>query len=374
MSRAYKRFGVKIALLGVALITFAASEQAHAADEKTAEQAFKNIQVLKGMPESQVIGAMAYMEASLGAKDCEYCHVKTGEYTWEWDKDDKQKKQTARKMVQMVLDINKTSFNGRPEVTCYTCHQGHEHPVAVPSLPLPAAEAELPRPSGRFPTPNELVDKYVQAIGGKETVAKFNALVLKGTQTGEDGSPRQVEVYWKSPGKVASSVSTPGGTFAQGFDGTAGWTQMPNGTREMSPAEVVRMKNIAGAYDPIKLREPYPRMRLMAKEKVDGREAWVLRAQGSDNRFDKLYFDAESGLLVRKVSMTPTMIGTIPDQIDFGDYRETGGIRLPFSIRVVGLNSRGTWEQKFSTVQSDPAIEDSRFAKPAADNKTTEQR
>ena len=374
MSTMNKNGGWRAALLVAALVVFAGCmrDLVAAEDQKTAEQAFKNIQVFKGMPESQLVGAMGYMGASLGAKDCGYCHVR-GEKEMEWEKDDNPKKQTSRKMVQMVLDINKTSFNGRPEVTCYTCHQGHERPVAIPSLPLAPAEAEAPRPSGKFPTPNELVDKYLQAIGGKDAAAKVGSLALKGTQTGLNGTAMPVEVYWKA-GKLLSSVSTPGGAFAQGFDGAAGWTLGRNMTREMNPSELERVKDLASAYDPLKLHEPYPRMRLIAKEKVDGRDAWVLRAQPSDKRFENLYFDSESGLLVRKVVLTQTMIGTIPEQVDFQDYRESNGVRLPFAIRMTGLNPRGNWDQKFETIQSDPAVEDGKFSKPAAENKTTEQR
>ena len=382
MTRTNGKGGWRLSLLIATVMSLAGSVRVlpamGSADEvKTAEQAFKNIKVLVGMPESQLSGSMAYMEASLGAKNCEYCHVRSGEREMAWEKDDNPKKETARRMIQMVLDINKASFNGRPEVTCYTCHQGHEHPVAVPALPLPSAEAETaaPRPAGKFPTPAELIVKYVQAIGGKDAAAKFTALALKGTQTGQNGAAMQVEVHWKAPGKILSAVATPGGTFSQGFDGAAGWTQGRNATREMNPAEMARMKEIANAYDPIKLREPYPRMRLIAKEKVDGREAWVLRVQESDNRSERLYFDTETGLLVREVILTPTMIGTIPEQIDFQDYRETDRVRLPFTIRLTGLNPRGNWEQKFSTIQGDASIDDGMFAKPpAGESKSTEQR
>ncbi len=343
-----------------------------AEEQKTAEQAFKNIQALKGLPDSQLIGVMAYMQASLGAKDCEYCHVRSGENNWEWEKDDKPKKQAARKMVQMVLDINKASFDGRPEVTCYTCHQGHERPVAVPSLPLAMASADSapPRPAGPMPTPDQLLDKYVRAVGGKAAAGKFNSIVLKGTQIDVNGMAVPVQIYRKSPGKVLSTITSPQqGSFSLGFDGTNGWTQARNGTRDMSAPELAHVKDLAGIYDPIKIPEPFPKMRLAAKEKIGDHDAWVLRAPGPDNTTLRLYFDAETGLLVRKVILTPSMIGTIPEQFDFEDYRDADGATLPFTIRLSSVNPRMSWNQKFESVRHDLPVEDSKFSKPAPSEK-----
>ncbi len=382
MSRTNRQGSWRIPLLAATIVFFASSAGVLSAggsldDQKTAEQAYKNIQVLKGMPESQLIGAMSYMEASVGAKDCGYCHVRSGEREMAWEKDDNPKKQTARKMIQMVLDVNKTSFEGRSEVTCYTCHQGREHPVGIPSLPLVAAnpEPQMQRPSGKVPTPTEIGDKYVQAVGGKEAADKFSAVALKGTQTGQIGAGMQVEVYWKAPDKFFLAVTTQGGVFSQGYDGSTGWTQGRMGTREMSASELERMRDLESMYSPIKIREPFPRMRLAGRDKVGASEAWVLMAQDLEHRFERLYFDTETGLLLRRVVLTRTMIGTIPEQIDFADYREIDGVRLPYTIRMTGLSPRNSWDQKFETIQRDPGMADSKFSKPAtAENRPPEQR
>ena len=85
--------------------------------EKSAEQAYKNIQVFNGLPASQLQIVMTFMAGSLGVR-CNYCHTNP------FDKDDKPTKQTARRMIQMVFDINRGNFSGRDAVTCYTCHRG----------------------------------------------------------------------------------------------------------------------------------------------------------------------------------------------------------------------------------------------------------
>src|SRR5712675_1608884 len=95
---------------------------------KTADQAFKNIQTLKGIPADQLVPTMQFITASLGV-ECEYCHVEGA-----FDKDDKKPKQTARKMMEMMFAIDKGNFEGRRAVTCYTCHRGNARPVAIPII------------------------------------------------------------------------------------------------------------------------------------------------------------------------------------------------------------------------------------------------
>src|SRR5437899_4928708 len=88
--------------------------------EKTVEQTRKNIKVLTGMPDSQLIPVMNYFAASMGRR-CNFCHVvKDGQLTPELD--DKPEKATAREMIKMVLDLHKLTFNGSKDISCYTCH------------------------------------------------------------------------------------------------------------------------------------------------------------------------------------------------------------------------------------------------------------
>src|SRR6266849_6302912 len=95
---------------------------------ETAEQVYKNIQVLKGVPADQLIPAMQFIAASLGVQ-CDFCHLENA-----FDKDDKETKQTARKMMRMMFAINKENFDGHKEVTCYACHRGAHKPVAIPVI------------------------------------------------------------------------------------------------------------------------------------------------------------------------------------------------------------------------------------------------
>jgi hypothetical protein len=141
-------------------------------EDKPVEQTRKNIQVLKGLPDSHLLPMMQLFAASLGVR-CDSCHVRTPDGRWEYDKDDKKMKQTARKMIQMTMDINKASFEGKTEVTCYACHHGSEHPAAFPALPM-AGERPQPGANQTWPTPQQILDKYVQAVGGKDAADKIN--------------------------------------------------------------------------------------------------------------------------------------------------------------------------------------------------------
>src|SRR5215470_12423481 len=95
---------------------------------KTAEQVYKNIQVLKEVPADQLIPAMQYITASLGVQ-CDFCHLENA-----FEKDDKPTKQTARKMMRMMFAINKDNFDSKRKVTCYACHRGAPKPIATPIL------------------------------------------------------------------------------------------------------------------------------------------------------------------------------------------------------------------------------------------------
>src|ERR1700719_1951741 len=99
-----------------------------APETKTAEQAFKNIVQLKGTPADQLLPAMTFISASLGVK-CEFCHVEG-----KMELDDKKTKNTAREMMAMTAGLNKESFGGKQEVTCYSCHHGSQHPAGTPPV------------------------------------------------------------------------------------------------------------------------------------------------------------------------------------------------------------------------------------------------
>src|ERR1035438_5580727 len=127
---------IAVVALAAVLAAFGAGAQTPPAQTagtpKLAEEQFKNIKVLTGIPAEQVIPAMQFITASLGV-ECEYCHVRQDHAPgMAFDKDDKKPKVIARKMIQMMFAINKDNFEGKREVTCFSCHRGAAEPVGIP--------------------------------------------------------------------------------------------------------------------------------------------------------------------------------------------------------------------------------------------------
>ena len=311
-----------------------AQPQAQAApQEKTVEQTRKNIQSLKGLPDSQLIPVMNMFAASLGVR-CDFCHVRTVN-EWAYDKDDKKAKQTARKMIEMTINLNKASFENRPEVSCFTCHVGHEHPAAVPPLPraLPPRE-EARRPAEAWPTPQQIVDKYIAAVGGKEAAAKLKTRAIKGSYVNIQGNTLPMEMLFEAPSKLLITVNGQQGTITQSLNGSAGWMKIGERQREMDQVEVARLRSLALGLDALQLKEPYPRMTFGGKEKIGDRDAFVLRTITPDRKRVRLYFDAETGLLLRRYTLTDTPVGQDPEQIDFEDYRDVDGIKVAEAVAL----------------------------------------
>src|SRR6185369_10405615 len=148
---------------------------------QTAAQKFKNIQIFKGLPATQLDPTMAFISGSLGVR-CSYCHVSNA-----FEKDEKQTKLTARRMIQMVFDLNKGSFNNQGAVSCFTCHRGKPTPVSVPTMGqnLWAPSSPSPTPEA-LPSVNQILDRYVQAVGGSETLTKITSRTVKGSRIGAD--------------------------------------------------------------------------------------------------------------------------------------------------------------------------------------------
>src|SRR5262245_32187551 len=109
---------------------FAQAQAPAAGRPQMAEEAFKNIQVLKGIPVDEFMGTMGLFSAALSVC-CGDCHQGAGTSNPKWEADPP-RKQTARRMVQMVNNINRDNFGGRQVVTCWTCHRGSQRPSATP--------------------------------------------------------------------------------------------------------------------------------------------------------------------------------------------------------------------------------------------------
>jgi photosynthetic reaction center cytochrome c subunit len=331
--------------------------------EPTAEQKYKNIQILKGLPASQLPPLMHLFSASLGVR-CDHCHVRNANNEMEFDKDDKQDKKVARKMIQMTLDINKTSFSGKTEVTCYTCHQGHDHPPTFPPLPAAIiAPREAPKPMTGLPTPDQILEKYVQAVGGKEAIAKVKTRRMSGQYLPQRGGQVAVEIL-QSGDQFSTTVTTPQGTIQRVWTGTTGWITAPRGLQELDVEELTAVRDMADAFATLKLKEPFPKMTFGGKEKIGEREVFILRGALPDKRRIRLSFDVETGLLLRKVIYNNTIVGPDPVQFDFDDYKDVEGVKLPFSVRISYTEPGFSGTRKFTEIKHNVAVDEAKFTMP----------
>src|SRR6478672_2969168 len=174
-----RSMGAVVCLFGVALLKGQAAQEQK---PPMAEDVFKNVQILKGIPVDEFMGTMGFFSASLGL-NCTDCHVDESGGDWAKYADDNPKKQTARRMMQMVTALNRTSFGGRQVVTCNTCHRGNSRPNVMPSLALLYGAPPPDEPGDPFeqapgqPTADRVLDKYLMSVGGLPRVNGLSSLV-----------------------------------------------------------------------------------------------------------------------------------------------------------------------------------------------------
>jgi hypothetical protein len=279
-------------------------------------------------------------------------------------------------MMQMVLSVNNTNradFRDNP-VTCYTCHRGQREPMGLPALPLTASAHEeggaalAGRAALSLPTAEQVLNKYTEAVGGKAAAAKLQSSVLKGTMEQSQGRNPGVEITIKEPDKYLIVITTKQqGVIYQGVNGTTGWIKTDRTRRELNTNEVAQLKRAAALYSVIKVKEPYTGLTVTGKEKVGEREAYVVeRRPGDGSRIERFYFDTETGLLLRQIVLTNTVLFPIPEQTDFEDYRQVDGVKLPFTIRTSSIDTFFSATRKFTEIRQNVSVDDAIFNMPAA--------
>jgi photosynthetic reaction center cytochrome c subunit len=328
---------------------------------KTAEQAFKNIKVLKDVPSDQLIPAMQFMTSSLGVQ-CDFCHMQGS-----FDKDDKKPKQIARKMMQMMIIINQENFDSHRQVTCFTCHRGSPKPVAIPII---SAEATPPFPQGldeeappaNLPSVDQILDKYVQAVGGMPAIEKVRTRVEHGKVT---FGPKQfpVDIFVQGPDENAVVMHLPNGDNVTVSNGQEGWSSAPGRPlREMSSSDVASARFDADPQFPADAKKVFKELRVEKEDKIGDRQDYVVIGAREGQPPMRLYFDEQSSLLVRQVRYADSPLGLNPTQIDYSDYREQDGIKTPF--RRVISQPRGGSTIQIEQMQQNAPIDKMKFAKP----------
>ena len=225
---------------------------------------------------------------------------------------------------------------------------------------------------------DEILTKYVEALGGEAAIRKVTSRVITATQdfpTGGGGTtpvPAQTERYMKAPNLLLNIYKTNKFTVEDGFDGTNLWAQDVRGNlTEVFDIEQLRAKRSADFYESIHLKQEYTDLTVTGTEKVNNRDAYVVVGVPRDDSPEKLYFDTQTGLLVRKFTTMPTPIGKSPFQVDYDDYRDTGsGVKIAFVTHLLPTSPRTELGPHTTiqvlTVRDNVPIDDMKFVKPTS--------
>jgi outer membrane lipoprotein-sorting protein len=363
--------GTAIAMACLVGAATAAGRAQVAADiPATTDNTFENVMLLKGIPVDTFLDAMGMFANAMG-NDCTYCHASGAALDRDAFAVATPRIQRARQMIVMMNAINKTYFAGQPRVTCFTCHGGNQSPRSDPNL---ASQYSTPPedPNVRdFPTDptlsvDQVFDRYVEALGGTARLAALTSFTAKGTYEGFDTLFEKVpvDIYAQAPNQYATIVHMSAGDSVRVYNGAGAWmagpdTAVPLLTLTSGNLDRARLEALVAF--PIGLKQAFPEWRV-GRAVLNDEEVRVVQAAENGQAVVNLYFD-DSGLLARLVRWTETPVGFVPTQIDYSDFREVAGVKIPFHRTVSQTYMQMTVE--LSDVQPNVQIDAARFAKPA---------
>jgi photosynthetic reaction center cytochrome c subunit len=366
---------MRAAAIAAAFLVFAGTARGQAEKPQLAEEVFKNVTILKGIPVKEFMGTMGFFSAATGM-NCTQCHVEESAGNWARYADDTDLKRTARRMMAMVNTINQNYFRGQRVVTCYSCHRGGAKPMVIPDLteqyadPVLRVPDEIQRDFDGVPPAAEILDKYVQAIGGMQRLSSITSFVAKGDFEGYDDFDKYpVEIYAKAPGQRTTISHGVYGDSTTTYDGRNGWAAAPE---SVTPVPVLPLTggDLDGARVeaeltfPTRLKQMLSEWRVGTPFTIDDRDVNVVQGKLTPRGLPiKLFFDQESGLLLRLMYYADTAVGTIPTQVDYADYRDVAGIKIPFKMTRTWTDGRSIIELR--SVEFNVPIDAAKFAKPA---------
>jgi hypothetical protein len=358
------------------------------------DQVFKNVQALKGIPVDEFLGTMGLMAAALQF-DCSDCHVNAGTANVDWAADTP-RKIMARRMVNMVAAINQSNFGGRQLVTCWTCHRNRDKPLVTPALATIYGSPTIEPDDAvtQFPgldSPESILDRYIQASGGAQRLAALTSISAKGISVsfGGFGGDGAVEIVARAPDKRSTIIlfkaATNRGDQLRTYDGRTGWVRTPlnvvgefqlvgsdlDGARvdaQLSfPGQIKSIFTNLKSGPPTTITDlPAPTSQSSVVQGAVGNQSHVVDVvQGTGPRglLVTLYFDQQTGLLLRELRYGLSPIGRVPTQIDFADYRDVNGIKLPFRITYAWLDGRDAIV--LNEIRTNVPVDDTKFGRPA---------
>jgi len=373
-----------------------AGGQAPAAPAPTgplAPEKYKNIQILKDVPADQLELTMRFVSAATGFQ-CADCHVREADGNFSYDKDDKRTKATAREMMKIERAVNDQFFSSRVQVTCMTCHRGANRPVSQPTLADPFTPDQLaamaaaaqraagpgpqggagapgapaapgpPAPGGgrgALPPLDEVTAKFVAGMGGQAALDTLKTLVLSGTLTNRAGQNVAFTIEEKRPDAYRETVQAPPNSVVRAFDGHAGWQQVGTTTTDLTGLVLQQARRLADLGLPLDVAKRLDGLRVARGPQINGTAVIGLAGTSAPYQTETIFIDANSGVMLRRTFVTRTALGNLAEQVDYSDYRDVAGVKIPFTIK------RASWDAvdtlKIVDVKPNATIADSRFAR-----------
>jgi len=222
-----------------------------------------------------------------------------------------------------------------------------------------------PTPAVKLPTVKEILDKYVQAIGGREANEKIQTRVMKGTvELAPMGVKGTGEVYQAAPDKSYNKITLGGiGEIIEAYDGKTAWTINPiQGNRDKTGDELLQSKLTANFHRELNFEKLYPKMEVKGIEKIGDKEAYAVSATPTGLDPQTFYFDKQTGFLLREDMTAISPEGKMPVKSFYEDYREIDGIKIPYKVRVVLPQFEVT--TTLTEIKNGAKIDDSLFSKP----------
>jgi hypothetical protein len=338
------------------------------------EQYFKNIQMLRGIPVDEFMDTMGMFAAATGM-NCVDCHVADAGGNWAKYADDNDYKQRTRMMIVMVNALNQSSFGGSRKVTCFTCHRGLKTPAVIPNLdvqygePAPVDPDEISQPAIGAPPADQILDKYLQALGGAQRLAAVTSIVGKGTYRAyDDFELSPLEYYAKAPNQSSTVQHSANGDLTITHDGRNAWMAAPADVRPYQLVEFSGGDKEGVGLDAIlafpgRIKQALTGWRVGPDSTIDNQDVQIVQANTPSGFLVKLYFDMKTGLLLRSVRYVETPVGRVPVRVDYSDYRTVSGVKVPFKWTSTWTDGRTVFQ--LNSVQLNTAVDPARFAKPS---------
>lgn len=230
-----------------------------------------------------------------------------------------------------------------------------------------SAQSKAEKAPPKVPNAAEVLDGYVEAIGGRKAIEKHTSMSMSGTlEVANLGLKGTIEILSKNPNKIAVTTVIDGlGTTRQAFDGQSGWTSEPlQGLRDMDAREIALVERSVFSSD-VRWREVFKTVEYLGTKNIDDRwvHMLVLSPPPGAGSPTTNFYDAESGLLVRTEMILETSAATIPVVTKLTDYRKVGGVLI--AMRMEQALPTATLITQFTDVRFDVKVDEAVFKKPA---------